>query len=81
MNIAYSIKASEGNLWHIALGPVVLIEQLHLGPAINIARQMARDAYTRCGGSVCVEFFSAEEPVVLAHYEMPVEEEAQMVAA
>ncbi|WP_430391628.1 hypothetical protein [Dyella sp. 20L07] len=81
MNIVYSIRQSQENLWDITLGPVVLIQQLQLGPAINMARQMARDAYARCGCTVYVEFMNAGVPVVLAHYVSVMERRDEMSVA
>ena len=54
------------DLWNIRRGNITLFRELALGPAIKLARELARDEHLRSGRDTCVEMSSGGGPIRLA---------------
>lgn len=68
MNIVYSIKMNRNEQWRITLNHWVLFSQLKLGPAIELARKLARDEHAASGRTVFVALAGENLSALLAHY-------------
>lgn len=68
MSAIYSISEGKGRQWCISLDRELLLGELRLGSAINLARNIARADHDTTGRGVRVEFLAGEAPVVLARY-------------
>jgi hypothetical protein len=66
--VTISLKQSAAGSWHVCRCQIVLFRDLQLGPAIRLAREMARDEYQRQGHRVCVKMPGPSSAIVLAHY-------------
>jgi hypothetical protein len=67
--IIYSLKPSAEGHWSICRSGFCLFSDLRLGPAITLAREVARDEHARSGRAVCVEMPGTESSIRLAQYE------------
>ncbi|KZC18375.1 hypothetical protein RHOFW510R12_22460 [Rhodanobacter sp. FW510-R12] len=66
--VTISLKQSAAGDWSICRYHVKLFGDLQLGPAITLAREVARDEYRRMGHQVCVEMPGPVAAIVLARY-------------
>jgi hypothetical protein len=66
--VTISLKQSAAGSWHVCRCQTVLFRDLQLGPAIRLAREMARDEHQRLGHRVCVKMPGPSSAIVLAHY-------------
>lgn len=69
--IVYSLKQSPEGQWSVCRSGFSLFSDLRLGPAINLAREVARDEHVRSGRAVCVEMPGLESSIRLAQYARP----------
>ncbi|MFC5437312.1 hypothetical protein ACFPME_12140 [Rhodanobacter umsongensis] len=53
--IVYTIKQDEGGQWGVCRDGTFLLRELTLGPAIRLARNIARDEHHRSSRPTCVE--------------------------
>lgn len=67
--IVYTLKQSAEGHWSICRSGFCLFSDLRLGPAITLAREVARDEHARSGRNVCVEMPGPESSIRLAQYE------------
>jgi hypothetical protein len=68
MDIVLSLVEGDGGAWSICRDSVVLHDALRLGPAIKLARQLARDEHRRSGHDVSVWLTGPREAIQLARY-------------
>ncbi|KRE90804.1 hypothetical protein ASG87_01320 [Frateuria sp. Soil773] len=68
MKIVFSLKECAGGQWSVCRGSITLFSQLRLGPAIRLAREVARDEHLRSGRSVSVELPGPTSAIELANY-------------
>lgn len=68
MDTLISLVECEGGAWSICRDSVVLYGQLRLGPAIRLARQLARDEHGRTGRDVSVVLTGLQDGIRLARY-------------
>jgi len=68
MKIVFSLKESAAGQWSVCRGSITLFSQLRLGPAIRLAREVARDEHLRSGRNVCVEMPGPTSAIELANY-------------
>lgn len=66
--IVYSLKQSQEGHWSVCRSGFSLFSGLRLGPAISLAREVARDEHVRSGRVVCVEMPGVESNIRLAQY-------------
>ena len=66
--IVYSLSESARGFWNVRRGGFSLFSDLRLGPAIKLARELARDEHQRSGRSACVEMPGPESCIRLAQY-------------
>ena len=66
--VTISLKQAPTGSWSICRCRIALFSNLPLGPAITLAREMARDEHERMGRSVCVEMPGPASTIVLARY-------------
>lgn len=57
--------------WSVRRGNTVLFRELLLGPAITLAREIARDEHLCSGRAICVEMQGIGGPIRLASYARP----------
>jgi hypothetical protein len=69
--VIYSLRQSPDGDWSIRRDSATLFSQLRLGPAIQLAREAARDEHTRSGRSTCVEMPGPNSTIRLAQYARP----------
>jgi hypothetical protein len=69
--VIYSLRQSHEGDWSIRRETATLFSQLRLGPAIQLAREAARDEHTRSGRSTCVEMPGPTSTIRLAQYARP----------
>ncbi|GLQ87169.1 hypothetical protein [Dyella flagellata] len=69
--VIYSLRQSPDGDWSIRRDSATLFSQLRLGPAIQLARETARDEYNRSGRSTCVEMPGPASNIRLAQYAHP----------
>ncbi|MGY3038672.1 hypothetical protein ACVWWQ_000259 [Rhodanobacter sp. TND4EL1] len=62
------LKPLANGAWSICRQQVTLFSDLQLGPAIKLARELARDEHQRLGRDVRVEMPGPVSTVVLANY-------------
>lgn len=67
--IVYTLKSSADGQWNICRSGFCLFSGLRLGPAITLAREVARDEHGRSGRAVCVEMPGLGSAIRLAHYD------------
>ncbi len=67
--ILYTLKPSMEGRWNICRSGFCLFSDLRLGPAITLAREVARDEHARSGRSVCVEMPGLGAAIRLAQYD------------
>ena len=67
--IVYTLKPSVEGQWDICRSGFCLFSDLRLGPAIMLAREVARDEHARSGRAVCVEMPGLESAIRLAQYD------------
>jgi len=67
--IIYALKPSTEGQWNICRSGFCLFSDLRLGPAITLAREVARDEHSRSGRAVCVEMPGLGSAIRLAQYE------------
>ena len=79
--VVYLLESVDDNTWLIRRAGFVLFSDLRLGPAITLARELARDEHQRSGRSVCVEMTGPETSIRLAQYARMVPVVAPAVAA
>lgn len=68
MDIIISIVECDGGAWSICRNGAILSTQLRLGPAITLARALARDEHHRSGAGISVMLAGVNEPIRLARY-------------
>ncbi|MFC5741212.1 hypothetical protein [Dyella tabacisoli] len=78
--ITYSLKQSTAGGWSICRSGFALFSDLRLGPAIKLAREIARDEHLRSGRVICVEMPGPATNIRLARYGFVVEREEAAVA-
>jgi hypothetical protein len=66
--IVYTIKQDEGGQWGICREDAFLFRELTLGPAIRLARDIARDEHHRSSRPTCVEMRAGGSQTNLATY-------------
>ncbi len=66
--VTISLKQTAAGSWSICRCQVKLFGDLRLGPAITLAREVARDEHRRMGRQVCVEMPGPVSTIVLARY-------------
>lgn len=71
--ITYSLKQSVEGVWSISRSGFSLFSDLRLGPAIKLAREVARDEHLRSGRVVRVEMPGPSANIRLAQYGFVVE--------
>jgi hypothetical protein len=69
--VIYSLKQSPDGDWSIRRDSATLFSELRLGPAIQLAREAARDEHNRSGRSTCVEMPGPNSTIRLAQYARP----------
>ena len=69
--VIYSLRQSQDGDWSIRRESATLFSQLRLGPAIQLAREAARDEHNRSGRSTCVEMPGPTSTIRLAQYARP----------
>jgi len=69
--VIYSLRQSLDGDWSIRRESATLFSQLRLGPAIQLAREAARDEHNRSGRSTCVEMPGPASTIRLAQYARP----------
>jgi len=69
--VIYSLRQSPDGDWSIRRDSATLFSQLRLGPAIQLARETARDEHNRSGRSTCVEMPGPNSTIRLAQYARP----------
>jgi hypothetical protein len=69
--VIYSLRQSPDGGWSIRRDTATLFSQLRLGPAIQLAREAARDEHNRSGRSTCVEMPGPASTIRLAQYAKP----------
>lgn len=69
--VIYSLRQSLDGDWSIRRESATLFSQLRLGPAIQLAREAARDEHSRSGRSTCVEMPGPASTIRLAQYARP----------
>lgn len=67
--ILYTLKPSVEGHWNICRSGFCLFSDLRLGPAITLAREVARDEHARSGRAVCVEMPGLGSAIRLAQYD------------
>lgn len=63
-----SLVQCGGDKWHVCRDSVPLFHRLKLGPAIRLARELARDEHRRSGQTVSVLLPGPDTTIRLAHY-------------
>lgn len=63
-----SLTPTAADRWNIRRGNTTLFRELSLGPAIKLAREIARDEHLRHGRDTCVEMPGIDGPINLAQY-------------
>ncbi|WP_426663672.1 hypothetical protein [Rhodanobacter aciditrophus] len=63
-----SLTPTAADRWSIRRGNTTLFRELPLGPAIKLAREIARDEHLRRGHDTCVEMPGVGGPISLAQY-------------
>lgn len=66
--IVYTIKQDEGGQWGVCREDTFLFRELMLGPAIRLARDVARDEHHRSCRPTCVEMRDGGAQTSLAKY-------------
>ncbi|MES2313074.1 MAG: hypothetical protein V4566_12315 [Pseudomonadota bacterium] len=66
--VTISLKQSAAGSWHVCRCQTMLFRDLQLGPAISLAKEMARDEYHRLGHRVCVKMPGPSSTIMLARY-------------
>ena len=66
--VTISLKQSNAGTWVVRRCQVSLFSDLKLGPAISLAREVARDEHQRTGHEVRVEMPGPSSAITLAHY-------------
>lgn len=69
--VIYSLKQLPDDSWSIRRESATLFSQLRLGPAIQLARETARDEHHRSGRNTCVEMPGPSSTIRLAQYARP----------
>lgn len=69
--VIYSLRQAPDGTWRICRESATLFSQLQLGPAIQLARETARDEHIRSGRSTCVEMPGPASCIRLAQYAKP----------
>ncbi|MDR3446624.1 MAG: hypothetical protein P4L97_15285 [Dyella sp.] len=71
MMVTYSLKQCPDGSWCVCRLGFSLFNDLRLGAAIKLAREVARDEHLRSGRSVCVEMPGTDGAIRLAQYARP----------
>jgi hypothetical protein len=66
--IVYTIRQDEGGQWEVCREDHLLFRELSLGPAIRLARDVARDEHNRSSRPTCVEMREGGSQTNLATY-------------
>lgn len=66
--VTISLKQTAAGSWSVCRCNVKLFGDLQLGPAITLAREVARDEHRRMGRQICVEMPGPVSTIVLARY-------------
>jgi hypothetical protein len=66
--VTISLRQSAAGGWHVCRCHITLFSDLQLGPAIKLAREMARDEHQRLRRQICVEMPGPVSTIVLARY-------------
>jgi hypothetical protein len=68
MEVVFSLKECADGQWSVCRGSIALFSQLRLGPAIKLAREVARDEHRRSGCAVTVQLPGPRSAIELASY-------------
>mgnify|MGYP001544209718 FL=1 len=66
--VIISLKVLPTGGWCVCRSCITLFSNMQLGPAIKLARELARDEYHRSGRAIRVEMPGLDRPIVLARY-------------
>jgi hypothetical protein len=66
--VTYSLKQSTDGRWSVCRSGFTLFSGLRLGPAIRLAREVARDEHLRSSRTVYVEMPGTESSIRLAYF-------------
>jgi hypothetical protein len=66
--VIISLNVLPAGGWCICRSHITLFSNMQLGPAITLARELARDEYRRSGRGIQVEMPGLALPIVLARY-------------
>jgi len=66
--VIISLKVLPTGGWCVCRSRITLFSNMQLGPAIKLARELARDEYHRSGRGIRVEMPGPDLPIVLARY-------------
>jgi hypothetical protein len=66
--VIISLKLSTSGGWCVCRSHITLFSDMQLGPAITLARELARDEHHRSGRGIRVEMPGQQFPIVLARY-------------
>lgn len=66
--IVYIIKQDDSGQWGVCRDDTLLFRELTLGPAIRLARDVARDEQHRSSRPTCVEMHEGGSRTKLARY-------------
>lgn len=67
--VVYTVKQIQGGQWAICRMGFALFKDMQLGPAIELARTVARDEYTRSRRPVSIEMHDANAVIPLGSYD------------
>ena len=66
--IVYSLKQTDDQLWSVCRMGAPMFNGLQLGPAIKLARELAREEHYRAGKPTFVELHGADPVMKLADH-------------
>jgi hypothetical protein len=66
--VIISLKLSTADGWCVCRSHITFFSNMQLGPAITLARELARDEHRRSGRKTRVEMPGPDLPIVLALY-------------
>lgn len=66
--VTISLRPSTVGRWSISRAHITLFSDLQLGPAIKLAREVARDEHLRSRRAILVEMPGPEAMIILARY-------------
>jgi hypothetical protein len=66
--LTIALKLSASGSWNVCHSRTTIFSDLRLGPAITLAKVIARDEHLRSGRHICVEMPGSVSTIVLARY-------------